>query len=91
MKKEIIIFGTGEIAELAHLYITKDSDYDIVAFTADQDLMEGKSFLGKPLVAFEEVLDALAEHIDDDLVLPNEEKIEELLNFLKSYFALDLE
>lgn len=57
MKKEIIIFGTGEIAELAHLYITKDSDYDIVAFTADQDLMEGKSFLGKPLVAFEEVLE----------------------------------
>jgi hypothetical protein len=41
--------------------------------------------------AFEQVLDALAEHIDDDLVLPNEEKIEELLNFLKSYFALDLE
>ena len=57
MKKEIIIFGTGEIAELAHLYITKDSDYDIVAFTADQDLMEGKSFIGKPLVAFEEVLE----------------------------------
>jgi len=57
VKKEIIIFGTGEIAELAHLYITKDSDYDIVAFTADQDLMEGKSFLGKPLVAFEEVLE----------------------------------
>lgn len=55
MKKEIIIFGTGEIAELAHYYMTHDSDFNIVAFTADRAQIKGDSFLGKPLVAFEEI------------------------------------
>ncbi len=55
MKKPVVVFGTGEIAELAHYYITHDSDLTIVAFTADKHFISSNSFLGKPLVAFEEV------------------------------------
>lgn len=55
MKKSIVIFGTGEIAELAHYYMTHDSDFEVVAFTADKGFIKENNFLGKPLVAFEEV------------------------------------
>lgn len=55
MKKPVVIFGTGEIAELACYYITNDSHFEIVAFTADKNFIQNETFLGKPLVAFEEV------------------------------------
>jgi len=55
MKKPVIIFGTGEIAELAHYYMVNDSDLEIVAFTADKAFIQDKFFLGKPLVPFEEI------------------------------------
>lgn len=50
MKKPIIIFGTGEIAELATVYITNDSDLEIVAYVADDEYVDATTFLGKPLV-----------------------------------------
>ena len=55
MKKQVVIFGTGEIAELAHFYMVNDSDFEIVAFTADKAFIRDKFFLGKPLVPFEEI------------------------------------
>jgi sugar O-acyltransferase (sialic acid O-acetyltransferase NeuD family) len=55
MKIDILIFGTGEIAELAHFYMSRDSNYNIVAFTADRIFIKEEKFLGKPLIAFEDV------------------------------------
>jgi hypothetical protein len=55
MKKPVVIFGTGEIAELAYYYMTNDSDLEIVAFTADGEFIKADQFLNKPLVAFEEI------------------------------------
>jgi len=55
MKQDIIIFGTGEIAELAHYYMTHDSNFNIVAFTADGQYITENTFLGKPLIPFEQV------------------------------------
>lgn len=57
MKKEIVIFGTGEIAELVDYYMTHDSDFEVVAFTADKQFIEGNTFKGRPLVAFEDIVD----------------------------------
>ena len=34
-KNPVVIFGTGEIARLAHYYFTHDSNYEIVAFCCD--------------------------------------------------------
>jgi len=53
--KKIIIFGTGIIGELAHFYFTHDSPYEVVAFTADRDLVKEREFLGLPLIHFEEI------------------------------------
>ena len=48
--KEIVIFGTGEIGELAHYYFKHDSEYKIVAFVADDDFVGTNTFDGLPAV-----------------------------------------
>jgi sugar O-acyltransferase (sialic acid O-acetyltransferase NeuD family) len=53
--RDIVIFGTGQIAEVADFYFTHDSEYNVVAFTVDRAYIDGDSYRGRPLVAFEEV------------------------------------
>jgi sugar O-acyltransferase (sialic acid O-acetyltransferase NeuD family) len=53
--RDIVIFGSGQIAEVANFYFEHDSDYNVVAFTADREFIQEDSYLGRPLVAFEEV------------------------------------
>ena len=50
MAKRLIIFGTGGLAEVAAFYFERDSDYEIVGFTATDPA--GAEFRGKPLAAF---------------------------------------
>ena len=54
----IVLFGTGQIAELAHHYFTRDSDHEVVGFTVDGAYLREDRFAGLPVVAFEEVADA---------------------------------
>jgi sugar O-acyltransferase (sialic acid O-acetyltransferase NeuD family) len=51
----LVIFGAGDIGRLAHYYFTRDSKHQVAAFTVDQKYLKGESFLGLPMVAFEEV------------------------------------
>lgn len=53
--KKLVLFGTGEIAELAHFYFLNDSEYEVVGFTADDEFVKEKEFRGLPLVPFSEV------------------------------------
>lgn len=55
MKKNLIIFGSTEMAELAKFYFDNDSDRQVVAFTVDDAFIEGDQFLGLPLVPFSEM------------------------------------
>jgi sugar O-acyltransferase (sialic acid O-acetyltransferase NeuD family) len=55
MKKKLVIFGTGDVARLAHFYFTRDGNYDVAAFTVDRAYVTTDLFLGTPLVAFEEI------------------------------------
>ena len=55
MNKPLVIFGSGEIAQLAHYYFTTDSEYDVVAFTVDGAYASEPEFCGLPLVNFDEV------------------------------------
>jgi sugar O-acyltransferase (sialic acid O-acetyltransferase NeuD family) len=55
MKKPLVIFGSGEIAELAHYYFSTDSNYEVVAFTVDSVYKKDSHFRNLPVVAFEEV------------------------------------
>lgn len=53
--KQLVIFGTGEIASLAHFYFKHDSEYEVCGFTADDEFIESDSFDGLPLVPFSRV------------------------------------
>ena len=53
--KKVVIFGTGEIGELAHFYFRHDSDYKVVAFTADDDNVESDTFNNLPLIPVSEL------------------------------------
>lgn len=52
---KLVIFGAGDIARLAHFYFSNDSQYEVAAFTVDRSYLTGESFLGLPLVPFEEI------------------------------------
>lgn len=62
MRKKLVIFGLGDIAELAFFYFNTDSTYDVVAFTVDSSYIEDSTFCGLPVVAFENI----AEHYAAD-------------------------
>jgi sugar O-acyltransferase (sialic acid O-acetyltransferase NeuD family) len=57
-KQKIVIFGTGDIAQIAKYYFDIDSDYEVAAFTADKAYMIESTFEGKPVIAFEELNEA---------------------------------
>lgn len=55
MKKSLVIFGSGDIAQLAHFYFSTDSAYEVVAFTVDAAYLTSTTFCGLPVVPFEEI------------------------------------
>lgn len=55
MTRNLVIFGSAEIAELAKYYFENDSVYRVVAFTVDDAFVGGNQHLGLPLVPFSEV------------------------------------
>lgn len=55
MPRPLVIFGTGEIADVAFYYFSHDSDRDIAAFTCDAASRKTDSFHDRPVVAFEEI------------------------------------
>ncbi|MBY0435245.1 MAG: acetyltransferase [Cyclobacteriaceae bacterium] len=53
MKQKLVIFGTGDIAQIANYYFDIDSEYEVVAFTVDRAFKTKDSFEGKPIIDFE--------------------------------------
>jgi sugar O-acyltransferase (sialic acid O-acetyltransferase NeuD family) len=54
-RRKLVIFGTGDIAQLAAYYFRTDSEYDVKGFTVDRAYLGATTFEGLPLVPFEEV------------------------------------
>lgn len=52
---QVVIFGAGDIARLAHVYFTRDSEHEVVAFTVDREYRQADEFRGLPLVDFDGV------------------------------------
>ena len=63
---KVIIFGVGQIAEIAHFYLTTDSEHEVVAFTVDEDFLEQDEFHDLPVVAYENI---------EQVYSPNEYKL----------------
>lgn len=55
MKKPLVIFGSGDIAQLAHFYFSTESEYEVIAFTVDAAYLTDTTFCGLPVISFEEV------------------------------------
>lgn len=53
--EEIIIFGSGDIAQIANYYFKTDSQYKVVAFTVDREYIKEPEFEGLPVVPFDEM------------------------------------
>lgn len=60
--RKLVIFGTGDIAQLAWHYFATDTDYDVVAFTVDREYLSGETFCDLPLVPFESISDRFPTH-----------------------------
>jgi sugar O-acyltransferase (sialic acid O-acetyltransferase NeuD family) len=52
---KVVVFGTSEIAQLVHFYLTHDSEHEVVAFTVDAAYRQQDKFQDLPLVSFEEL------------------------------------
>lgn len=52
---KLVIFGSGDIAQIAKYYFDTDSEHEVIAFTVDAAYLKKKKFEGLPVVPFEEV------------------------------------
>ena len=52
---DLVVFGAGDIAELAQFYFTHDSPDRVIAFTVDAAYLKEPNFCGLPVVPFEEL------------------------------------
>ena len=55
VENKVIIFGTGAIAEEVTNYLEKDSNYLVEAYSVNKKFLKKRTFLGKPVVAFENI------------------------------------
>jgi len=54
-KQKLVIVGEGETAELAYEYFTYDSNYEVVAFSAEKAYIKKDALFGLPIIPFEDV------------------------------------
>ncbi len=53
----VVVFGTGQIAEMAWFYLVHDSPHEVVGFTVDAAYLDRDEFHGLPVVPFESIQD----------------------------------
>jgi sugar O-acyltransferase (sialic acid O-acetyltransferase NeuD family) len=56
--RRAVIFGVGDFARIAAVYLRDDSDYEVVAFTANREYIEEPTLNGIPVVPFEELAES---------------------------------
>jgi sugar O-acyltransferase (sialic acid O-acetyltransferase NeuD family) len=52
---KVVLFGTGRGADVAHRFLSRDSDHVVCGFTTDLRYIEKDTFRDLPVVAFENV------------------------------------
>ncbi len=53
--RKLVIFGAGDMAELAHYYFENDSPYEVVAFLVDDEFKTEVEFQNKPVITLSEL------------------------------------
>lgn len=85
MKKPLIIFGNSQLAELAYFYFSTDSEYEIKAFTVDSDYAKETTFLGLPLIPFDNIQQDFSPHTHSVFVALGYTQLNQLRK--EKYFA----
>lgn len=67
-KKKLLIFGLGDMAELALFYFNLYSEYEVEAFTVDRGFVTQESFSGLPVLPFDTVTEKFKPHDYDMFV-----------------------
>lgn len=62
MLKNVLIFGTTDLAELLFSYIESDPNYNVLGFVVDREFRVKNEFCGKKIYSFEDI---------DESFLPN--------------------
>jgi len=55
--QKVIIFGTGDISDIAYFYLSQENKYEVVAFTMDKEYIKEENFRGLSIVPFENLED----------------------------------
>lgn len=55
MKKDLIIFGVGKMAEVISYYAKEECGYNVVAFTVDAQYKTAETFSNLPVTAFDNI------------------------------------
>ena len=74
----LVVFGMGDIAQLAHYYFSTDSDYQVVAFSVDAAYATQDQLFGLPVVPFEQVTDRFPPHSHEMFVAISYAKLNEV-------------
>jgi sugar O-acyltransferase (sialic acid O-acetyltransferase NeuD family) len=56
-ERPVIIFGIGSFAQVAAVYLERDTTREVIGYTADGEYVNADSFAGLPVIAFEDLLD----------------------------------
>lgn len=56
MKKNLVIFGNGQFAQIACYMFRHDGSHQPVAFTVDREYLKGAELLGLPVVPLDEIM-----------------------------------
>lgn len=62
-KEKLVIIGSGETAELAYDYFTRDTEYEVVGFSAEKVYIKNETLFGLPVVPFELIEDYFHPHL----------------------------
>lgn len=53
--KDVILFGTGDMAQVVTYYLDRFAEFNVVGFTLDRAYIQGDSYEGRPLVPWDEL------------------------------------
>lgn len=53
--KKIVVFGTGSLAHLAYIHFSNEGQYEVAAFTVNEEYIDGKRIFDLDVVPFEKL------------------------------------
>lgn len=65
MKKKLVIFGTGDIAQLAAYLFALHGQYEIAGFCVDEEYLKTDRFMNAPVIAFQQAAEVFPPETHD--------------------------